>query len=246
MALSSLALIKRKKQARKHNIKQDYFTREIDEHILKFIKTRSDSKRNEIFETKIKKAFTSLVNNLIFVYKASDLDTVSSLRDDCVRFLYTKIDTYDCERASKAFSYFNVVARNWLFQRFNSNKKDEKKFLDINDSQVTSSLVYKSKEDYDSEQLVFFDKDFINYIVENLSDIKLLFKEREQAVLDAILMLLKNPDSIDIYNKKAIFIYIRNMTGYNAKQVALSISKLKTEYFELKKAWIKNTEITDN
>lgn len=240
MALSSLAKIKRKKRARKHNIKQDYFTREIDKHIIKFIKTRSSKKRNEIFEENIRKAFTDLVSNLIFVYKASNLDLVSSLRDDCVRFLYSKIDTYDHKRASKAFSYFNVVARNWLFQKFNTNKKDEKKFIAIDESQAVDSLIFRSKEDYESSQYEFFDDQFMKYIIENLSSFRQACKEREQIVLDSIMCLLKNPDCVDIYNKKAIFIYLRNMSGLNAKQIAIALGKLKIMYYDVKKDWINN------
>lgn len=240
MSISSLAKIKRKKLARKHNIKKDYFTREIDKYILEFIKTKNIEKRNKIFEEKIKKVFVTLVNNLIFVYKASDLEPSSSLRDDCVRFLYTKIDTFDYKKASKAFSYFNVVARNWLFQKFNSNKKDEKKFINMDDTCAVNYIIYKSKEEYDLNENVFFDSNFINYMIESLSNFKFVLRERDRIVLDAILTLLKNPEYVDIYNKKAILLYIKNMTNLNSKQITSSINRLKNEYYELKNKWIEN------
>lgn len=236
--ISSLVKAKRRKKARKHNTPRDYFTKEVDIYIMKFIRARSDDKKNEIFEKHIKKSFTALVSNLIFVYKASNLDSISCLRDDCVRYLYTKIDTYDPNKASKAFSYFNVVARNWFFQKYNSDKRDEKKFLTIDDSQVSSSLINKSKEDFLNSHYDFFDRRFVDYVCENLEEFKNQLKPEEQRVLECILALLKNPDSIDVFNKKAVFLYLRNMSELNAKQIAVAIGKLKVVYFKLKKEWI--------
>jgi len=244
MTISSLALIKRKRRqrARKHNIKQDYFTKDVDKAIKRFLKSKNDDKKNEIFEKEIKKAFTCLVNNLIYVYKVADLDTTTSLRDDCVRYLYQKIETYDYRRASKAFSYFNVVARNWLFQRFNTSKKEEKKFMTIDDNQVLNCLVLKSKEDYDNTDKDFFDKTFITFLIDNMSEFKKSCKDREQLVIESILYLLNNPESIDIFNKKAVYIYVKNMTGINTKQIALALGKIRSIYFDLKEQWISQEE----
>lgn len=233
-----VSLSSKKKRQKKRNCSRDYFTKETDKFIIQFIRARSDKKKNEIFESELKKVFTTLVNNLIFVYKVSDLDQVSSLRDDCVRFLYQKIDTFDAKKATKAFSYFNVIARNWFFQKFNNNKKDEKKFLAFDNTQVSDTIVYRSKEEFDSEQYDFFDKEFVEYITENLDIVKSECNDREKLVLDSIVFLLRNPDCIDVYNKKAIYIYIRNMTNLNPKQIAMAVSKLKSIYYDLKTKWI--------
>lgn len=231
---------RKKLSERKRSKKNDYFTDETDVSIIKFIRARSIEKKNKIFEQEIKKSFTTLVNNLIFVYKVGDLDTLSSLRDDCVRFLYQKIETYNPKKASKAFSYFNVVARNWLWQRFNSNKKDEKKFVSIDENHVANALITKSKDEFDNENNVFFDHNFIEFLIRNMEEIKSSCKEREQIVLDATITILENPEQIDIFNKKAIFIYLRNMTGLNAKQIILALNKLKVVYYDLKQKWVAN------
>ena len=89
--LTSLSKKKKRRKPienKKRNTSRDYFTQETDKFIIRYVRSRSDKKRNEIFEKEIKKVFTTLVNNLIYVYKVSDLDQVSSLRDDCVCFLY--------------------------------------------------------------------------------------------------------------------------------------------------------------
>ena len=36
------------------------------------------------------------------------------LKSDCVSFLYETLEKFDPSKGSKAFSYFNVVAKNWL------------------------------------------------------------------------------------------------------------------------------------
>lgn len=237
-----VSLSKRKKRSKKNkkqrNTKNDYFTPETDKFIIQFIRSKSDAKKNAIFEKEIKKVFSTLVSNLIYVYKVSELDQVSSLRDDCVRYLFEKIETFEEKKATKAFSYFNVIARNWFFQRFNSNKKDEKKFLPVDSSQVSDTMIYRSKEEYESDQFHFFDKEFLRYLIENFVTLRAECKERERAVLDSIIHLLDNPECVDVYNKKAIYIYIKNMTNLNPKQIALAVSEIKEVYYDLKNKWI--------
>ena len=62
-------------------------------------------------------------------------------------------------------------------------------------------------------------------------------KENERKVLGAIKILLSEPDAIEIFNKKAIYLYIREITNLNTKQVLNNLNKFRTEYANLKKKW---------
>ena len=62
-------------------------------------------------------------------------------------------------------------------------------------------------------------------------------KPNERKVLQAIKILLKEPDAIEIFNKKAIYLYIRELTNLNTKQVANNLSKFRLNYAILKKKW---------
>ncbi len=62
-------------------------------------------------------------------------------------------------------------------------------------------------------------------------------KENEKKVLEAIKILLSSPDDIEIFNKKAIYLYIREITGLNTKQVVNNLNKMRVKYRVFKGKW---------
>ena len=82
---------------------------------------KCENKRKEIYIEKIYPAFSKLVENLIYIHGfCSDTLPYEILKNDCVNFLFESILKFDHNKGSKAFSYFNVVAKNWLI--INSKK----------------------------------------------------------------------------------------------------------------------------
>ena len=64
-------------------------------------------------------------------------------------------------------------------------------------------------------------------------------KENEKKVLEAIKILLNSIDEDQmIYNKKAIYLYLRELTGLNTKQIVNNLNKLRTKYRIFKKNWV--------
>ena len=62
-------------------------------------------------------------------------------------------------------------------------------------------------------------------------------KENEKKVLEAVKILLSNTDDIEIFNKKAIYLYLREITGLNTKQVVNNLNKLRVKYKSFKEKW---------
>ena len=62
-------------------------------------------------------------------------------------------------------------------------------------------------------------------------------KPNEKKVYEAIRLLFSNPDKIDIFNKKAIYFYIREITGLNTKQVVNNLNKMREKYRIFKTKW---------
>ena len=73
-------------------------------------------------------------------------------------------------------------------------------------------------------------------------------KNNEKKVYESIRLLLKDPESIEIFNKKAIYLYIREMTGLTTKQIVLGLKKFKTKYNYFVQKWNRGavTHIGDN
>ena len=58
-------------------------------------------------------------------------------------------------------------------------------------------------------------------------------KGNDAQVADAVLELFRKRDGIDIFNKKALYIYIREMIDVDTPQITKIIKKLKVIYIEL-------------
>jgi len=161
------------------------------------------------------------------------------LRDDCKIWLTTILDKYNPNRGSKAFSYFSVVTKNWFIHKVKQNSKKIKKEVSY-ESLVTTG---------GADTLGASDKtvDYIEKRVEVefwsclLSQIETWnspnLKTNEKLVLDAVRVLMHNIDDIEIFNKKAVYLYLRELTGLNTKQVVNNLNKLREKYRTFKTKW---------
>ena len=66
------------------------------------------------------------------------------------------------------------------------------------------------------------------------SDRKGKEKENERKVYNAVRVILGSIEEIDIFNKKAVYLYLREITGLNTKQIVAQLSKMRTKYSDFK------------
>jgi hypothetical protein len=66
---------------------------------------------------------------------------------------------------------------------------------------------------------------------------KFTLKENEKKILEAIKILFRDAEDIEIFNKKAIYLYIREMTNLNTKQILNNLKRFRGEYSSYKKKW---------
>ena len=115
-----------------------YFTKETEVSILKFLTSEEKKERESVYGGEILPAMKKLVESLIYVYGfKSPLMTTQELIDEGCFFLYKTLHKWDPERGSKAFSYFNVVAKNFLINTTNSHRK--KYFKHVYLDEITKS-----------------------------------------------------------------------------------------------------------
>ena len=62
-------------------------------------------------------------------------------------------------------------------------------------------------------------------------------KENDLKVYKAILVLFESKEDIEIFNKKAIYLYLREITGLNTKQIVNSLKKFRKKYSHFKDNW---------
>lgn len=230
-----------KKRRRRRSSKNDYFTKIHEEAIVKYALSSSRQEKSDLYAKLIQPAFEEMVNKIIFTYKFNTLPNIEPLSDDCKVWLTTILDKYDPNKGSKAFSYFSVVTKNWFIHKVKQNSKNLKKQVSYetivetggSDSLGTSSDI----DDYLEKriQMEFWNSLLVQVDCWDTGNLK----PNEKAVLEAVKVLLHNIEDIDIFNKKAVYLYLRELTGLNTKQVVNNLNKLREKYRIFKSKWDK-------
>lgn len=212
-----------------------YFDSETQRSIEQFQLTSEIPARHELYLTKIMPAFNKLVESLIFVYGfATPNEPIEHLKNDCVTFLYESLHKFDSSRGTKAFSYFNVVARNWLIISSKNRQKKIKRFVSIEDlkenksaeAEMYHNMIVASTPE---EQIIEFGRK--DMIIETLKKIKRqLNQQHEHACIDAISTVFEQIDDLDFLNKRAVFVYVKNISNLNQKQMSSAMSIIRKHY----------------
>ena len=75
----------------------------------------------------------------------------------------------------------------------------------------------------------------VEQIKEDLKDVG--YKNVQEKVLNAVLTLMDNIDQIEIFNKKAVYLYMREITGLNTKQIVTNLNKMRAKYKVFRQKW---------
>lgn len=218
-----------------------YFTKETDRVIKLFLETDDPREKQEHFESDIRPAFEKLIENLIFVYGFYNIDDVDTLKRECLSNLYEMLPKFDPNKGTKGFSYFNVVAKNWFIQKTREknkkNKMDVETHIDLDhDAAMTDpSFSIPHYEEHVEER-----EKWITFYEEMESWRDRLTKKTEKQVLEAVIFIMRNPDIVPIYNKKAVYLYLRELTSLNTKQVVVNLKKIKDLYNEWQEDYYSN------
>jgi len=229
---------KRSKGSPKKNDLKLYFHSGTHDAIVKF-QTEDDMQvREQIYVDEILPAFSKLVENLIFIHGANVHVSVDEFKSDCISFLYEKLKKFDAARGSKAFSYFNVVAKNWIIMRMRQKIKHTRKHINIDDKTIVSEIevlntVEPTFEIYGSTGKKAAQTEQLELMFSEVQD--RLDQDHERICMDAIVKIFQNIDEIDFFNKRAVFVYIREMTNLNTKQISAAMSSIKRHYRETMK-----------
>lgn len=193
-------------------------------------------KRTQLYVEFIAPAFGEMVDKIIYTYRFTALPNIDNLKEECKVWLTTILDKFDPAKGSKAFSYFSVITKNWFIHKTKKNSQATKREVELTEiskdmecEHLATQNVYMSKR----EEIEFW-----HYLMEEIDswDADDL-KDNEKRVLEAIKILLNNIDEIEIFNKKAIYLYIREITGLNTKQIVNNLNKMRQRYRQFKSDW---------
>jgi len=215
-----------------------YFRKEHQDAIVKFCSSDCPNEKEKLYTDIIREALEKLSENLIYVYGFhKQHDNVDVLKQDCVINLYETLHKFDASKGHRAFSYFNVVAKHWLI--IHSRKKNKYKFrhvsIDDPDNEINVDALFHRNGQYVQAPSSQMEKQ------EKTEEIRKLFyeirkrvrNEREIKCVDAIIEIFNKVDELDFLNKRAIFVYVREMSGLNSKQLSVCMSSIRGIYRQL-------------
>lgn len=224
-----------KQQKNKKKVNKKYFHEGTQDAIVRFQKTNDFKEKEKIYVSEILPAFEKLVENLINIHKFKSVnDNYNDLKNDCIVFLFETLGKFDASRGTNAFSYFNVVAKNWLIIKTKQRLNHIKRSISLCD--IDALNTYEAKIILDQNiipsQDDLFEKRFqINSLIEMLNDIRENVKTvNELLCINAVITIFENVDSLDFLNKSAILMYLRELSGLTPKQLTTTMQTIKKYY----------------
>jgi hypothetical protein len=188
-----------------------YFTIDTEKAIILYNNTESFKDKNKIYYENIHPAFFKLTENIIHTFKFyhTEVDNIEDLQHEVITFLLSKIHLFNPDRGAKAYSYFGTIAKRYLII---NNKKNYKKKIDkvpIDSINEDEKYSYSLDNNVNNDKLYWFIDQYVEHCTENIY--KIFPKENDAKIADAILELFRKRDYLDIFNKKALYIYIREI-----------------------------------
>mgnify|MGYP003649672485 CR=1 FL=1 len=218
-----------KKRGRKS--KRLYFTQDTEDAIVEYLASEDQAERNRIYNSRIHYSFYKLAENLIHTFKFyyTEVDDLEDLKHEVICFLLEKLHYFKVGRG-KAFSYFSIVGKNYLILYNNKNYDKKKRKADPldadNDNEILNEFERKEIRD---EKVEFLDM----YIVHMDKKLNTSFKKvEEKKVADAILTIFRRREHLEIFNKKAIYIYIREITGMETTTITKVVKVMRNVFNE--------------
>jgi hypothetical protein len=222
-----------KLRKRKPKQQRNYFTEDTENAILDYVASEDQVFRNKIYNEKIHNSFYKLAENIIHTFKFyyNDLDNdVEALKHEVITFLLQKLQFYKKDRG-KAYSYFGTITKRYLINYNNTIYKKIKKKGSLEevdeDKTVFVSLINEGVKD---DSMYFLEK-YLQYVEANKG--KYFSKEIDQNTVNAVIQLFQRAESIDVMNKQAFYLYVKEITGNTAPQITKVIKVLKELYVKL-------------
>lgn len=212
---------------------KNYFTKETEDWVIKYNSTSDPKEKEKIFQEHLYYPFYKLAENIINTYKFyhMDVDTVEDLKLDVITMLVEdKLSRFDPKYGAKAYSYFGTIVKRWLIAYSNTNYNRKKKHVSI-DSYEDSFIDNTSEvETANTLTLASFFDNWIEDMYEQLPE--LFPKQEDQEIANAVLTVFKLRKDLQLFKKKEIYIYVREITGCDTPYLTKVISVFRENFME--------------
>lgn len=230
---------------------KNYFTQDTEDAIVTYNLSIDSAEKSKIYNDRIHYAFFKLTQNIIHTFKFyyTEVENIEDLQHEIITFLLSKIHLFDPSKGTKAYSYFGTIVKRWLILYNEKNYKKRVNSVPIMSLEEDNNHSYTIEENNSpsdrlshNDKISFFTDLYIEYCTTNIYT--LFPKENDAKIADAILELFRKRDSLEVFNKKALYIYIREMIDAKTPKITKIADKLYIIYkqgylFYLENGYIK-------
>ena len=207
---------------------KSYFTKITDLAISAYNKSSDMPAREKIYRRFIYPAFMKLSENIINKVKPDYIDSsFQDLQTDLVTYLTARLDKFNPD-AGKAYSYYTRTSFNYLIAE---NQKGYSKLkadtLEINIDEQRNVITELHNNEMQEHLREFMDA-YIEYCYENLNYI--FSNTTDIHVADSVLHIFQYRENIDEFNKKSLYLLIRERTGLETTNITRVVKTLKSIY----------------
>lgn len=230
-------IVKQPKKRKKKSGEKMYFTSDTEKAIIQYNNENDIDIRNKIYVEQIKPCFDKLVENVFNTFKFTYFDNSPiEIQKETIAHLVSNMHKFE-EGKGKAFSYFSIVAKNYLIFHNNNNYKRFNQHVDISETPSDTTVCLQTTDSYHDElETSEFMKLMVDYWEKNIG--KIFTKQRDLNIANAVIELFRNSDRIDSFNKKALYLYIREISSCKTQQITKVINKMKQYQNTITKSYL--------
>ena len=220
-----------------------YFGMATQEAIIEYNNTDDPKVKNKIYKERIQYPFEKLSENILNTFKFSYFDVPKEdVMREVVSVLIQKIHMYKPDKG-RAFSYFSIVAKNYLILNNNSNYKRYKKTDLLSQMPETWNPENDFYHEQQGDEFNEFKELMLEYWDKNLT--KVFTKKRDIQIADAILELFRRSQYIENFNKKHLYLLIREMTDCKTHYITKVVNVMKEHQKRMLNDYLDYGEVRD-
>lgn len=214
-----------------------YFTPDTEEAIVAYNLTEDPREKDRLYNTKIQAPFGKIAENVYNTFKFSYADVSPlEIQKQAISHMVANIGKYE-KGKGKAFSYFSIVAKHWFILDNNTTYRRFKKHVEICESagEAGEFVVEPEHEKQETENKEFI-KLMVGFWDKNVG--RFFTKERDLRIANAVVEIFRNADRIDVFNKKALYLYIREIADCQTQHITKVINRMMVPQKVIRKEYL--------